>query len=108
MLEECEKQAKPGGEIDGSRFGAKRVRGKRSLGAGESTRIRAFKASDPARLAPSVPGEKPVFGLLKRNGKIYTQIVKNCSVNELLPILSIMAPSLSAKPVCCKVSYCRF
>ena len=28
-----------------------------------------------------------MFGLLKRNGKVYTQIVKNCSVSELLPIV---------------------
>lgn len=26
--------------------------------------------------------------MLKRDGKVYTQIVKNCSVNELMPILS--------------------
>ena len=25
--------------------------------------------------------------MLKRDGKVYTQIVKNCSANELLPIL---------------------
>ena len=29
----------------------------------------------------------PVFGMLKRDGRVYTQIVKNCSANELLPIL---------------------
>ncbi len=29
----------------------------------------------------------PVFGMLKRNGKVYTQITSNCSANELLPIL---------------------
>ena len=26
--------------------------------------------------------------MLKRDGKIYTQIVKNCSASELIPILS--------------------
>ena len=26
--------------------------------------------------------------MLKRGGKVYTQIVKNCSANELIPILS--------------------
>ena len=26
--------------------------------------------------------------MLKRDGKVYTQIVKNCSANELIPILS--------------------
>ena len=27
-------------------------------------------------------------GMLKRDGKVYTQIVKNCSASELIPILS--------------------
>ena len=27
-------------------------------------------------------------GILKREGKVYTQIVKNCSANKLIPILS--------------------
>ena len=53
-------------EIDESYFGAKRVRGLRGRGAG---------------------GKTPVFGMLKRNGKVYTQIVKNCSANELIPII---------------------
>ncbi|MBR0071539.1 MAG: IS1595 family transposase [Campylobacter sp.] len=68
MAKECEKFGKFNGEIeiDESYFGAKRVRGKRGRGAS---------------------GKTPVFGLLKRNGKVYTQIVKNCSANELLPIL---------------------
>ena len=26
-------------------------------------------------------------GMFKRDGRVYTQIVKNCSANELLPIL---------------------
>ena len=52
--------------IDESYFGAKRVRGKRGRGAS---------------------GKQSVFGMLKRDGKVYTQIVKNCSANELLPIL---------------------
>lgn len=53
-------------EIDESYFGAKRVRGLRGRGA---------------------RGKIPVFGLLKRGGKVYTQIVKNCSRAELLPII---------------------
>ena len=32
-------------------------------------------------------GKIPVFGMLKRGDKVYTQIVKNCSVSELLPII---------------------
>ena len=68
MMSECEKISKFKGEIeiDESYFGAKRVRGKRGRGAG---------------------GKQPVFGMLKRDGKVYTQIVSNCSANELLPIL---------------------
>ena len=68
MACECEKRSKLSGEIeiDESYFGARRVRGKRGRGAS---------------------GKTPVFGLLKRNGKVYTQIVKNCSSAELLPIL---------------------
>lgn len=68
MLNECEKVSKFSGEIEvgESYFGARRGRGKRVRGAG---------------------GKTPVFGLLKRNGKVYTQIVKNCSINELIPII---------------------
>ena len=53
-------------EIDESYFGAKRVKGKRGRGAN---------------------GKIPVFGMLKRGDKVYTQIVNNCSVSELLPII---------------------
>ena len=53
-------------EIDESYFGPTRVRGKRGRGAG-------FKI--------------PVVGLLKRNGKVYTKIVVNCTKEELLPII---------------------
>ena len=53
-------------EIDESCFGARRVRGKRGRGAA---------------------GKTPVFGILKRNGKVYVTVVKNCSREELLPII---------------------
>ena len=53
-------------ECDESYFGAKRVRGKRGRGAA---------------------GKTPVFGLLKRNGKVFVAIVKNCSKQELMPII---------------------
>ena len=53
-------------ELDESYFGAKRVRGKRGRGAA---------------------GKTPVFGLLKRDGNVYVQIVKNCSKAELMPII---------------------
>ena len=53
-------------EVDESYFGAKRVRGKRGRGAA---------------------GKTPVFGILKRGGKVYVNIVKNCSRAQLMPIL---------------------
>lgn len=61
-------EAKFGGEveIDESYFGARRVRGKRGRGAA---------------------GKTPVFGILKRSGKVYVTVVKNCSRRELLPVI---------------------
>ena len=44
-------------ECDESYFGAHRVRGKRGRGAA---------------------GKTPVFGLLKRHGNVYVEIVENC------------------------------
>ena len=32
-------------------------------------------------------GKTPVFGMLKREGKVYTQVVKNCSASALIPII---------------------
>jgi len=63
-----ENEEKLSGEIeaDESYFGAKRIRGKRGRGA---------------------KGKVPVFGLLKRNGKVYTVIVKNCKRKQLMPII---------------------
>lgn len=51
-------------EIDESYFGARRVRGKRGRGA---------------------KGKIPVVGLLKRGGKVYTQIITNCTKEQLIP-----------------------
>jgi transposase len=53
-------------ELDESYFGARRVRGIRGRGA---------------------KGKIPVFGMLKRNGNVYTQVVHNCSMAELVPII---------------------
>jgi len=53
-------------EIDESYFGARRVRGIRGRGA---------------------LGKHIVFGLIKRGGKVYTQVVRNCSVSTLMPII---------------------
>ena len=49
-------------EIDESYFGARRVRGIRGRGA---------------------KGKHIVFGLIKRGGKVYTQVVRNCSQGTL-------------------------
>ena len=53
-------------ELDESYFGARRVRGKR-------WRWAAWKT--------------PVFGLLKRDGRVFVSIVENCSREELMPII---------------------
>jgi transposase-like protein len=52
--------------LDESYFGTKRVRGKRGRGAA---------------------GKTPVFGLLKRDGKVFVSVVPNCSRKELMPII---------------------
>lgn len=61
-------------EIDESFFGARRVRGKRGRGA---------------------LGKTIVFGMKKRNGNVYTQIVKNCSGKVLVPIIQEHADNKS-------------
>lgn len=53
-------------EVDESYFGARRVRGKRGRGAS---------------------GKTPVIGLLKRGGKVFTQVVKNCTREQLMPVI---------------------
>ena len=57
-------------EIDESYFGAKRVRGRRGRGSA---------------------GKMRVFGMKKRGDKVYTQIVLNCSAQELVPIIKRLA-----------------
>ena len=68
MAEYCEEDAKFTGvvEVDESYFGPRRVRGKRGRGAANKI---------------------PVFGILKREGKVFTKIVKGCSKKELMPII---------------------
>jgi transposase-like protein len=53
-------------ECDESYFGAHRVRGKRGRGA---------------------LGKTPVFGILKRGGLVFVTVVRNCSKNNILPII---------------------
>jgi len=57
-------------ELDESYFGARRVKGIRGRGA---------------------KGKIPVFGMLKRGDKVYTQIINNCSMSELMPIIEAQA-----------------
>lgn len=53
-------------EIDESYFGPRRVRGKRGRGAS---------------------GKTPVFGVMKRKGKVFVTVVKSCTRKELFPVI---------------------
>ena len=68
IAEFCEQSSPFQGEIevDESYFGAKRVKGKRGRGAYSKT---------------------PVFGLLQRGGKVYTEIVPDCARKTLQAII---------------------
>ena len=68
IAEECEVESPISGdiEVDESFFGARRVKGKRGRGAS---------------------GKTIVFGLLKRNGKVFTKIVFNCSRATLQAVI---------------------
>jgi transposase-like protein len=68
IAEFCERQSPFQGEveIDESYFGGHRIKGKRGRGAG---------------------GKTPVFGILQRGGKVYTEIVQNCSKATLQAII---------------------
>lgn len=68
MAQACEQQAPFRGtvELDESYFGRRRVRGKRGRGAG---------------------GKTIVFGLFKRNGSVYTEIVPNAQKATLVKVL---------------------
>ncbi len=64
----CERASPFGGEVevDESYFGARRVRGKRGRGAS---------------------GKQIVFGIFKRNGTVYTEIVPDCKARTLQAII---------------------
>ena len=69
IAEECERASPLSGgevEVDESYFGARRVRGKHGRGAS---------------------GKTPVFGLLKRDGRLYTEIVPDCKKATLQAII---------------------
>jgi transposase len=58
-------------EVDESYFGARRVRGKRGRGAS---------------------GKTIVFGIFKRNGSVYTEIVSDCKKATLQPLFAVAWP----------------
>ena len=68
IAQECENQSPLKGviEVDESYFGAKRIKGKRGRGAFKKT---------------------PVFGIFKRGGKVYTEIVPDCAKDTLKGII---------------------
>ena len=66
IRERHEERITNGVEIDESYFGPRRQRGKRGRGA---------------------RGKIVVLGLLKRNGKVYAQIIPDASREEILPII---------------------
>ncbi len=68
IAEEAERASPFGGtvEVDESYFGAKRVRGRRGRGAA---------------------GKTIVFGIFKRNGSVYTEIVSDCKARTLQAII---------------------
>src|SRR5918911_2435452 len=68
IAQHCERESPFSGdiELDESYFGARRVRGKRGRGA---------------------RGKTIVFGVYKRNGRVYTEIVPNCKKANLQAII---------------------
>ena len=68
IIQLCQEETPFSGEVelDESYFGAKRIRGKRGRGAA---------------------GKTPVFGVLKRDGNVYVEIVQNCSKDQLMSII---------------------
>ena len=67
IAKECEKESpfdKGEIEMDESYFGARRIRGRGAF------------------------GKTIVFGLKKRKGNVYTQVIKNCSKTQILPLIS--------------------
>ena len=60
--------------MDESYFGARRVRGLRGRGA---------------------RGKTAVFGLKQRKGKVYTQVIKNCSQRVIIPLIRQRVSKLS-------------
>ena len=74
IYELCERESPFSGpvEVDESYFGARRVKGKRGRGA---------------------HGKTIVFGIYKRNGKVYTQIVPDVTRSSLLSVIQCKVTS---------------
>jgi transposase len=68
IAEHCRRESPFSGEVelDESYFGARRVRGKRGRGAG---------------------GKTIVFGIHKRNGRVYTEVVPDCKKASLQAVI---------------------
>lgn len=68
VAEHCQRESPFGGEVelDESYFGARRVRGKRGRGA---------------------RGKTIVFGIYKRNGRVYTEVVPDCKKASLQAVI---------------------
>ncbi len=66
LKERKEAELANGIEVDESYFGPRRVRGKRGRGSG---------------------GKIIVFGMLKREGRVYTQIIKRAQRREIMPVI---------------------
>ena len=68
ISEDCEQQSPYNGqvEVDESYFGARRVKGKRGRGA---------------------RGKTIVFGIFKRNGHVYTEVVPDCKAKTLQAVI---------------------
>jgi transposase-like protein len=68
IKEHCQRESPFSGdvELDESYFGARRVRGKRGRGA---------------------RGKTIVFGIYKRNGRVYTEIIPNCKKSSIEAII---------------------
>src|SRR5215212_5585358 len=68
IAQHCERESPFAGEVelDESYFGARRVRGKRGRGA---------------------RGKTIVFGIYKRNGRVYTEIIPNCKKASIQAII---------------------
>jgi hypothetical protein len=79
LSEDCSRASPFAGEVevDESYFGAKRVHGRRGRGAG---------------------GKQIVFGIYKRHGKVFTELVPNCQKKTLQAIIRGAFPYFRTTP----------